>query len=395
MYRCGKDETAADAPTQCNFALCGRHYRGSLRDHLVAVALGEIRAAIDGGGRRMATVAGLALGLAVYQPFVKTAIMVLSCHPFYQCTLGTCWAARTQLFVLSAYLALVVILFLGVGLPLVLFLLLRRRHRMMGDVFFAAEFRGRFGDAESRALGLSEWRMFVSSEPSALASMYSSFKFDRIYMSPVLIVWKVLLIAAPIFLEKNSFTQLAGCAAAEVLFGIFIFAARPPASYIVNGVYRLSSVHQVMLLGLVSLGQFRQFHQQSSLQLFVVGVTLLFLTVSLSVVVGSKVMPALSDHLRWRRMEALLRHVGIPYSETCPVVVFGTQTQMTLSNRAATAVSQPRAAQALPVELAATTEASRGVVPRPPQRVVKSETLVRIGRMKEATRKVEYLGRYS
>jgi hypothetical protein len=150
-----------------------------------------------------------------------------------------------------------------------------------------------------------------------------------------------------------------------------------------------------MLLGLVSLGQFRQFHQQSSLQLFVVGVTLLFLTVSLSVVVGSKVMPALSDHLRWRRMEALLRHVGIPYSETCPVVVFGTQTQMTLSNRAATAVSQPRAAQALPVELAATTEASRGVVPRPPQRVVKSETLVRIGRMKEATRKVEYLGRYS
>ncbi len=326
VYRCGKDEMIASSgqPTQCSFSLCAMHYHGTLTDHIAASILGSIRSTTDGGAKRFLIVAALAIATLAYTPFVRTAIMILSCHPYYQCLFGKCWEAKSQTFVLSAYLAIVMVAFLGAGLPLVLFLLLRRRQRMMEDVFFAAEFGGRFGSSESRVLALAEWQSFVSTDTSALASLYCDFQFQWFYISPVLLAWKVVLMAPPIFLEMNSFTQLAGCAAVEILFGTFMFAVNPASSVVVNSIYRLSSIHQVVFLGLLSLENFRQFHGQSSLQLYMVGLTIAYLALCLGIIFAAQVLPVICAERMRQRMTHLLSRCGIPFSETCPIYLLGT-----------------------------------------------------------------------
>ena len=320
MFRCGAHEqTEAGEDTQCTYALCAAHYHGSLADRVRAQVLGSMRAARDGGLRRLITVVALLVATVVYTPFVKTAIMILSCHPYFQCVFGTCWAALSQKFVLAAYLAVVMVAFLGLGFPLVLLLLLRRRQRMMADVFFAPEYGSRFGKAESRIIAHDEWQRFVATDNTALASLYQDFVFERFYISPVLLAWKVVLMSPPIFLETNSFSQLAGCAAAEFLFAIFMFTLSPAISIVINGVYRLGCVHQMIFLGLLSLDNYRRYHGQSSVELYMIGVTVAYLAVCVAVIVVIQLKPPIEETIFRHKMRRTLRRCGIPYSAFCPM----------------------------------------------------------------------------
>jgi hypothetical protein len=226
------------------------------------------------------------------------------------CKLGGCWGSLTQTFVLSAYLSLAALGLVGVGLLLVLLWALRRRQQMICDVFFATEFGTRFGDDKSRSLRRAEWAALVSSDPTALSISYRCVEFSSMSAGAVFIGMKLLIVAASSSGERGSLLQLACCAAAELFLGLIVLTMRPAASVEVNTIYGLASAHQVLMLGLLAHEQFRFFRGLSSLQLYMVGLTLAFLIISVGTVAVSAVRTVVRDGRRRSHVNAILHRAG-------------------------------------------------------------------------------------
>ena len=345
MFRCGYCESSlvdgVEESHQCVFALCSVHYKAMdietrLRSKLTAV----VRQIQESSPATLFSASSLFLCTNLFTPFVKTAVMMLSCHPYYQCQLGKCWADMNQFFTLVAYLCVTVIAFLGVAFPCVLTMLLWRRRTMMGDIFFAPEYHGLYteqdcdgddnapnnrqkyrndnGTTESSARAAvvdpEEWSRFVSTDFTALAVLYKDFKFEWIFIAPVLLAWKVVLLCPPIFLEQNSFNQYAGIAATEFLFALFIQATAPSSSTLVNGVYRIGGVHQMLFVGCMSYNVYARFTGSSQVDSWMILVTFLYLGLCLASIVVAIVLPTIDKASQNRRLTAMLRRWGITYS---------------------------------------------------------------------------------
>jgi hypothetical protein len=142
-------DTEDGAVCLCDYAVCERHYRGGLVDGICAEILAVVRQADQRGFQWvMATIAMLGAN-AAYMPFVKTAIMILACHPVYQCEFTQCHDFSNQKYLIAFYLALCVVVLFGLGLPLLQVLQLRRRRNLLFHAFFAEEYRGRYEEKDS------------------------------------------------------------------------------------------------------------------------------------------------------------------------------------------------------------------------------------------------------
>ena len=147
MYVCGEREEKEDNElVQCKYAVCEKHFRAPLSVKLLTPLIGMYRAAMDRGVLWFVVTVFLVLANACYTPFMKTALMILACDPTYQCQFQHCWEGPDRLFILAAYLCLVIVTFYGVGFPLSMAVLLRRRRQMLNEIFFSDVYKGRFED---------------------------------------------------------------------------------------------------------------------------------------------------------------------------------------------------------------------------------------------------------
>ena len=227
MYVCGMHEvnTAAGGhheKTTCNYALCEKHIRADPLDLLHADLLSFRRSVLADGPLLFMTIA-LFLANAFYTPVLKTAVMILGCHPYFQCLFPTCWSPINRDYALAVLLSLVIIFFFGIGFPLVLTVLLRRRFTHISKIFFSPCYEGRYG-SQASDVELTEWMRFAATDQTALGALYKSYELEWIYLPPILLAWKVVLLLPPLFAESGSFEQSIGIAIVEFCYGISFFS---------------------------------------------------------------------------------------------------------------------------------------------------------------------------
>ena len=328
MFVCGQHGESRDGElVQCKYAVCEKHFRAPLRIKLVNPIVGLYRAAMDRGFLWFIVTIFLILANACYTPFMKTALMILACDPYYQCQFQHCWEAPDRLFVLGAYLCLVIVTFYGVGFPLSMAVLLHRRRQMLGEIFFSDVYGGRFEEDTSAPRGgrktvdKTEWGRFVVTDPTALGKLYLSFELNWIYVPPILLFWKAAILTPAVFIERDTFQQLAGVASAQFLFGLFLFVTEPSISPVVDLMYKLGAAHQMLLLGVLSLNTRQMYAGSTDLGPVTVSITATYLVVCFGILVGITLVPVLKKSLDQRRVVQLFDSLGMHYSNAISMYV--------------------------------------------------------------------------
>ena len=129
-------------------------------------------------------------------------------------------------------------------------------------------------------------------------------------------MWKGIYLIAPLILEPGSFSQLVCVGLTEVLFAIFAFLTSPSPSHIANAVFRIGSVHQLMLLGLVGFDTYMRY--ETGVDLFFVPMlvlTLCYLGICGAFIVYNLLLPVFFSINR-EKIAKFLALVGIQFSET-------------------------------------------------------------------------------
>jgi hypothetical protein len=401
----------------CDFALCRRHCRFSPKELILSQFVALTRLVRQRGFRWAFAALLLILANAAYLPFIRTALMILACHPFYQCTFK-CWENADQLFVVAAFLCLFVLVVFGVGLPALQSWLLRRRRDQFEVVFFSEEYQGAFlaktsdimkqldpltarkvfvafitgqglkyvvrkillvlremygmvskervkgtanehpsmeaehmsslpakssvtlSDADKkkdllkkqqaededtspadRDVATDEWLRFLSCDPSALAVLYNTLELRYMFMGPILLLCKVVVIAPVVFLEPESYPQRLAMLCVEVLYALLIFGTAPFISPIVDGMYRLACIHQLLLLGLQNLDAVRTMDGQPSLAPVMVTASFVYLAICVGCMIYTSIYPALVQIRDVQKSDAMLRRLGLHFSMTTSLYV--------------------------------------------------------------------------
>ena len=338
MFVCGFTEEEVDGVgkrTRCSYALCKRHYSANILAQLLAPVRGMYRAAMSRGSFWVIVSIALAIANIGYTPFMKTALLIVGCDPYYQCDFLNCWKAPDRLFVLAAYLCTVMIVGYGIGFPFAMFALLHRRHAMLELIFFSEEYGDRFKNSSSSSSGegatpsssssnevkMLEWRRFVVTDPTALGKLYQSYEMQWIYIAPVMLFWKAATLAPVVFLERDSFNQLLGIVTVQLLFGIFLFATEPSISPTVDLMFKMGSAHQMILLGTLALNRYQRYRGGATLDNVAIAVTLTYLLLCLLCMGLSTIVPIFAGMLSKARAKQLLQRMGMQYSETTAMYV--------------------------------------------------------------------------
>jgi hypothetical protein len=201
--------------------------------------------------------------------------MIAICHPFYQCEFEHCWRSADQKFAVAAYMSIFFLLLFGVGVPALEMAVLATRVKALNKLFRGPEYAGRFveagggggtppGQPEQRqsagTVRVSEWLRYLSSDTTQLAALYESFTMRWIFVAPLLLLFKLILLAPVVFTEPESLTQLACMAGAEGLYFLFVFGTEPYMSPVTSLTVRVGSIHQLLIVGMVSLHMVEVFH---------------------------------------------------------------------------------------------------------------------------------------
>ena len=317
MYVCGQIDVDGNGESSpCGYALCEKHMRADGVGLLRADFL-SFRRTVLADGSMLFLVASLFLCNTLYTPFLKTALMILGCHPYFQCLFPTCWSPVDRNYALAVFLSLVIVVFLGLGFPLILTLLLFRRTASIREIFFAPCYEGKYGSSP-RTVDLGEWLHFVTTDPTAMSSLYKSFELEWIYVSSVLIAWKVVLLIPPVFAESGSFEQSVGIAVVEFSYGLFIFATQPSIAPMTDLMFKLGAVHQMLFLGLQNLDTYFRYHKGSggSISTAMVGTTVGYLLLCLLCIVWTKIAPIVLSIRERKKIGRLLNELGMHYSSS-------------------------------------------------------------------------------
>ncbi|CUF33150.1 transmembrane protein, putative [Bodo saltans] len=430
MFRCGHHgKTVDDAPYSCDYAICQRHYRGKLKDVLLAQLVAIRQLIRDRGWSWALAVVFVTLGNAAYTPFMKTALMIISCNSYFQCVFS-CWDAPDATFVVAAFLCIVMLVAFGLGIPAIQVSLLRFRMKQLETIFLSAEYGGRYaaveeptpriermgfgelvfgiftgssivpifdyfqrqakmtadalldpdagddeehegsrrkpeelgridsngksseirspvkgnmlpsaGDASATdnamtttatpegvvekepTVSVSEWSRFLATDPTAMAMLYNTMELKFMHLSPILLLWKVIMISQVVFLEQGSLGQIRGMAIVEILFAALIFLTAPFTSPVVDAMYRLASIHQLLLLGLQNLDTVRLIDGQSSIGVVMIAISMLYLAICVVVIGITMVWPAVMSVRDKQQSEELLRSLGFQFSGTTTLYV--------------------------------------------------------------------------
>ena len=310
-FICGKSYVSEEnQPARCSYALCTMHFQGGVVDSLLACeVLPVVRDAARYGVSWTALFIFIVLGNLYYTPFLRTAQMVLSCHPYYQCAFESCWGATDVNFTIASQLSLSIIFFYGLGFPVILFLLLRRRMRQVHSVFFSPEYGDRFASIDSEEAS-AEWKRLTATDFTVLGSLYKCFSLRWMLIAPMLLVWKAALLAPPVFIETGTIGQSVGVAMVEISFGAFWFIANPCIVPSVDAMYKVGIVHQMLFLGLQNIDVHVRYHGKGSTGIAMVILTALYLVISIGVIAWTK-SGAVRHVLKRKQTSAMLKRFGV------------------------------------------------------------------------------------
>eukprot|EP00657_Telonema_sp_P-1_P001942 TRINITY_DN1472_c0_g1_i3.p1 TRINITY_DN1472_c0_g1~~TRINITY_DN1472_c0_g1_i3.p1 ORF type:complete len:464 (+),score=180.38 TRINITY_DN1472_c0_g1_i3:152-1543(+) len=323
----------------CTYGICEQHARMSLINTVIAQGLGAKRMIVDNGIGYVITVIVLFLAGAAYTPFLKTAIMIIACHPFYQCEFDRCYTFITQKFALAVFLSSSIVVVLGIGFPTVLFVLLYRRKRMLDTFFFGDAYAGRYEEVDGdtatksvtdeqaaapksllqriagRRVKLVEWARFISTDSSGISQQYNQGFYHWIYIAGLFIVFKILVVIPAVALETKSFEQRLGCGVVEIFIAVFIFMTRCQTSPILLLTLRAASVHQLLVLGLQNIDLVARNDINESIANYLIAVTLIYVLFSVVVFVATVILPTIAARRQHVGVLKFLNKHGFDYSK--------------------------------------------------------------------------------
>ena len=163
---------------------------------------------------------------------------------------------------------------------------------------------------------MSEWRRYLLTDPTAFGKLYTAFEQKWMFVAPILLAWKVIILAPSVFIERNSFQQLLGISVAQACFGLFMFISEPSVYPLVDIGYKLAAAHQLGFLGLVSLNTRQRYLGQGTLDNVLVGLTAAYFCTCAVLMLTFSVYPTVRDSLRQAKMKQILLDMGITFSET-------------------------------------------------------------------------------
>jgi hypothetical protein len=264
MYMCGR-QAANGAP--CPFALCEKHFSGSVWRVLIATATGHWRMAKN--WRRTAAVAHLCLTAFFFTPLMRSSFMLLSSHPFFRCSTLE-WDGSSRFSGATVVTAVGAVLLYGVGVPLVMWRETAQRERV----------------SSSRN---------IFAESSLLLMISQLFK---------------VAVAAAVAPQLLPFGRYLSIALSELVSDVLLFAALkrrrlPTWQCVSNGIF------QTVFLGILALSAKTSLDSAVTLGLPLVIATLLFAAKCISAGFLSAIAVPLSAALRQRRRRALLKRFHI------------------------------------------------------------------------------------
>ena len=231
----------------CDYALCERHWRPSPSQMLMSRIMRIWRMSDTQGVVYLMTRALVLSVTSFYTPFMRTVLMVVSCHPFYRCSFGKCWETIEPIFAISAYVTLVTLFLFGFCLPVMCIVVLCRRYFYLRKAFKANDQDSPYMD-EDGGFDLVQWTRFLTSDDSAMSVLYNQLLPNRMFFMPFFLLFKMVLLLPAVLIEPNTSEQMIGIACVEIAFGIFTLVTSPYMSPWVDFFNRVGSAHQLILL---------------------------------------------------------------------------------------------------------------------------------------------------
>eukprot|EP00164_Ancoracysta_twista_P012260 GFYU01019190.1.p1 GENE.GFYU01019190.1~~GFYU01019190.1.p1 ORF type:complete len:427 (-),score=55.43 GFYU01019190.1:145-1284(-) len=257
----------------------------------------------------------------MYTPFLKTALMILACHPQYQCEFEHCYNFITQEFALAAFLSASVVFVLGIGFPALLLMQLLRRRAALNTAFFAEEYGDKYVSSETKKkshwrkeLCPAEWARFSASDSSALAAQYSHASYRWLMMPALVLVFKVFVLIPAVFLEPRSFELRLGSGLVEIGIAIFYFATNTQLSPILLMTIRAASVHQLLFLGFQNIDLVTMFDNEKSLSPLLITITMAYIVFTLVVFIATVVYPIFLTQTDKKQAKRFLNSHGLDFS---------------------------------------------------------------------------------
>eukprot|EP00658_Telonema_sp_P-2_P051795 TRINITY_DN3989_c0_g2_i4.p1 TRINITY_DN3989_c0_g2~~TRINITY_DN3989_c0_g2_i4.p1 ORF type:complete len:753 (+),score=93.23 TRINITY_DN3989_c0_g2_i4:47-2305(+) len=310
----------------CPHAVCNNHIRHSLaQQHTHTACVAYVRNFRNTAFMWHFTGFVLSVLAYFYTPIVKTALMILVCHPQYQCEFGLCYAYITQKFAIAIFLAAVIALFLGIGYPAILMFALWIRKQKLDSLFFAHDYEGRFETRTAGIMGggrhvtLSEWKRYTSSNGSALQRHYGGSEYHWLFLPALFILFKVFVLIPIVVLEVASFEQRLGSCLVEIVICLFLYLTTSKISPVSLLALRVSSVHQLLQLGLLNMDLVARNDTNTSLGMVMIAVTVAYVTFSGFLVFMLLLWPVFSVRVGVIRVTRLMRRVNVKSGSFSPL----------------------------------------------------------------------------
>ena len=308
----------------CNYALCERHWCPTVSQNALSRIVGTCRLFVSHGADYVISHLVVFLVTVLYTPLLATVLMILSCHPYFQCTFGRCWKALTADYVISAYSSIAIAVTFGLGVPIFAWILLLRRKVYINRCFSESDRRYTEEDGSPK---LVQWCRYLTSDDSAMSALYNHVLPLRLAFFPSFLIFKLGLLLPVILLSPNTPEQLIVVAAMELAFALFTVLSSPYLSPWLDVLSRLGCAHQLILLALQSWYSIEKLEGTASVihhcGSWMIVTSAIYLGFVLCFALGIALKPLLYTHLQQRRRRQVLEKHGLSIAPTLPYFVSG------------------------------------------------------------------------
>jgi len=260
--KCKYDDFLVCPDDACGFCICSQCYRGGIIGPLV-----EQRKYVFKQQGTMSIVGLLVIFGAqlMYTPTVRAAALSLFCHVSMACEPGfeVCFPA-TAAYMGLAYVSAIVLLLMGLGMVVALWVMIYRRKKMIVFTGIIAEHLRLNGepwtDQEKSFWNILNaecdnevWDAMMSLDSSMLKEMYAQYRFAHMCIHPFTFVVKAAILVIVLYAgEPNSLRLIAGVGFVETVYCVMLLLTHPFLNPWIEALAKCGAIHQMMQVGLVS-----------------------------------------------------------------------------------------------------------------------------------------------
>ena len=240
------------------------------------------------------------VAMMLYVPVVKTTMMVILCHPVFQCAFTSCFERPDVFFSIMFAGSMSMMFFVGFLMPVqMMFAAFRRRELIRSDISinsswdslkswismrgYARWITGKSQNKEKKSSGKSaaEFQRFILLSDnmglSTMTKIYAMFRPRYMVIGPIFQQSiKLGITLCCVLLETNSTEQLAFTGALEALNCLFILISQPFSSPGIQRVSAFGSMHQVGLITLSAFYRVALFDNDEDAQVIIAALMFVF-----------------------------------------------------------------------------------------------------------------------